>query len=219
MKNKILAVSILLCLAITGCGNATNASSNNDMISIEEYNKVVDERDYYKELYEKSQNIDKSSDNAESSDNATAEYSGDTQMIVDVNPENFSDYIEYLPYVVSVDYIDGKRDKVKFLLHNKLYDEGWVYYGASKDFLISVDDDEGQMPFMVTEIDKFNVLTFDEGTETLKINDVHGQLKFERIEAVQSYKIDDFNLSIVVKFSDGKTRSDTVPREQLQSPY
>lgn len=51
MRKKILAVTFLICLAVTGCGNASQ--STNDMVSIEEYNKVVDERDYYKEQYEK----------------------------------------------------------------------------------------------------------------------------------------------------------------------
>ena len=49
MKNKVFPIALTLCI-LTGCGNAT--TNNNDMISIIEYNKVVDERDYYKKQYE-----------------------------------------------------------------------------------------------------------------------------------------------------------------------
>ena len=83
MRNKILAVTFLLCLSIIGCGNASQ-NTNNDMVSIDDYNKVVDERDYYKEQYEK---IANQQSNNELPTNTTT----DTETTTDTATENVSE--------------------------------------------------------------------------------------------------------------------------------
>lgn len=76
MRKKILAVTFLICLAVTGCGNISQ-NANNDMVSISDYNKVVDERDYYKEQYEKL--VSQQSENEHPTDTTTdAETTTDT---------------------------------------------------------------------------------------------------------------------------------------------
>lgn len=53
MRSRVLIVTMLLCFILIGCSNNNAmAEKSIDMVSVEEYNKVVEERDHYKKLYE-----------------------------------------------------------------------------------------------------------------------------------------------------------------------
>ncbi len=57
MKRKIIITVCLICFVMTGCGQSNiSPTDNSNVVSIDDYNKVVDERDYYKEQYEKLKN-------------------------------------------------------------------------------------------------------------------------------------------------------------------
>lgn len=68
MNKKNVFLSLALGLVLMACGSS-NETLRDGFISMEEYNKVVAERDYYKEQYEKNNNAETPSG-----------YSGETQI-------------------------------------------------------------------------------------------------------------------------------------------
>ena len=76
MKKSLYALIFALCAALSGCGKSSDITdSNSQMVTIEEYNRIIDERDYYKEMYETLANQTKESNPIE---DISSEASSDT---------------------------------------------------------------------------------------------------------------------------------------------
>ncbi len=230
IKNRILSVLFMssIILILVGCGSSSPVdSSDASVISIEKYNAVVDERDYYKEQYEKlignQQNGgDGISDNADNNGNTSND--GNTQMIVDVTPENFSDYFEFV--LVDTETTDSFLNEklYAYVPKSKVFDDGWVYVDVSRDFelkctICQKQIDEGWGETRETRIERLNMYPRESDNPEFNLIDVKGQIMFERMESLQQYEIDTFKLKRYVRTSDGKGGSTDLLRAQLDIQY
>lgn len=212
MNKKNVFLSLALGLVLMACGSS-NETLRDDFISMEEYNKVVAERDYYKEQYEKNNN-----------DKPPSGYSGETQMIIDVNPENFGNYFEFILIdMEEKDSFSGEEMYV-FVPKSKVFDDGWVYIDVSDDFSLTctisekqVDQEWGETG--LRKIERLNNICVESDNPRFELIDVKGQILFERIESLQKYEIDTFGLKRIVKTSEGKSYRTDLLRNQLEINY
>ena len=172
MRNKVLAVAFLLCLTITGCGNASQ-NANNDMISIDDYNKVIDERDYYKEQYEKlinQQSTDISTESA--SENNTSTDISFNYYIDDLSSDEIVN--ECMTILNNIpengQTIEQYESSLKFLPLDTSIDEYFMYYYFSKEH-----DPHRSFPSKsaVTYISGANIGTQMDGTLALRSDQYH----------------------------------------------
>ena len=211
-KRKQISIAFMLIfILVLVCG-----CQDSNTVSKAEYDKVVEERDYYKELYENSINGESTTEPQE------------TELIIELTPDNFFDYFEYIS--LPSDNPDGNKFESchYYAIKSKLYDEGWIYRDASADFAITywtntgTVDIGGDIPAQNTENNPIDVCTFwvSKSVEEFSLIDVHGRVRFEHIDAVQNYRWDTFEYIRQVTFSDGTHLGCTIkPLAQIDYPY
>ena len=219
IKNRLLSVLFMssIILTLVGCGNSSpDASSDASVISIEKYNAVVDERDYYKEQYEKLLESKESSNNSEGDE--------ETQMIVDVTPDNFFDYFEFV--LIDAEQTASFYDEELYVYvpKSKVFDDGWVYIDVSRDFELKCtisqkQVDEGWDETRIRRIERLDNYCMQSENPEFKLVDVKGQILFEKRDSLQQYEIDTFKLKRIVRTSDGKGGSTNLLRNQLDILY
>ena len=126
------------------------------------------------------------------------------EFVVDLTMENVNDYLslEYVP----ADYITNS-DGVHYnsiLITSNVFDKGWVYRDSS-EFHMEIDNPYDENDQSVNAFEEFSSLFTDEQTEQEpRIVSVRGKLKFESINVIKKYEVDDFNYKRSVVFHDGK---------------
>lgn len=208
----LVCILTLSMLVVCGCQGSNTVSKS-------EYDKIVAERDHYKELYENSIN----------GDPAAGEPSEEKkELVIELTPDNFNDYFEYI--TLPSENPDGNRFESAhyYAIKSKLYDEGWIYRDASGDFSITYVtnagplDPGGDIGPQNTENNPIDVCRFwvSKTVEEFTLVDVHGRVRFENINAVENYRWDTFEFIRQVTFSDG-THSGCVikPLAQIDYPY
>lgn len=176
---KRIVLCLLFVIVLFGC------ASNGDTVSRSEYEKVVKERDHYKELY------DKITGNPTSKD----------VLDIELTKENVGEYFELIPCDHTWEE-HGKTETLVYIMpRSKLFEEGWVYRGCSSNFKIEITA-EGDTEEYRSIRDITSRLYKKDGF-SYEITKLIGQVRFERIESLQQYEWDTFNGRRVVKFADG----------------
>ena len=203
LKKSLRITTVLLAtgLCLSGCVSDAQYKELEDRVSKLE-----------KMLGVQSDTVTSSSTN---SDQNTAA-SEDTQMIVNVTPENFGDYFEFV--LINADYAYSEETMYAFVPQSKVFDEGWVYIDTSRDFCLTYNV-VGSPTNTLIRIERPNQLYYSSPYPTFEIVDVKGQIRFEKKESLQNYEIDEFKLYRNVTSSDGTRYSDSLLRNQLDILY
>ena len=152
----------------------------------------------------------------------------DTQMLVEVTPDNFGDYFEFV--LIDTGSIDKTTStpNLTFVPKIKVFDDGWVYLETSHDFSITYTMSKSHEDsialgyldyFTQGDIGKIKYFCTEAEEPEFKIIDVQGQILFEHMEALQQYDIDSFKLLRVVVSSEGKRYATQLFKEQLDLQY
>lgn len=195
---KKLLIGLISLLLLVGCGN-------NESVSKEEYDKVVRERDEYKELYEAltgQGNID------------------NYVMDVDITTENFFDYFDFKIVVEQ----GTDKDYYCISIVNKKFDEGWVFEDCNGLFTIKyigIDGNEYTTNGLFERsglLDGFYYQTDLYSDPKVQLISVSGIVRFAKLEAC-NYKWDIFDMYRTVIFPDEKKKTTQISPAIINNKY
>lgn len=190
MRKRFLlgALMLGLALAISGCG-ATGG------VSQAEYDKVVAERDKYKQLYEEA--IGKGDSSNDSSNIEIESVGGDSQelelMKIDLTVENALDYIQFATSDIKNVFGD-LTDEHRLFSYSKVFSDGWYYYSCSDDFAIDYKLDDGYGSIKTSPYGMITTWHHDErdyNANSVSVSRVQGSITFVNKNSVESIKIED----------------------------
>ncbi len=216
---QISLVLLFFLVFLLGC------SQNQNSVSIEEYNKVLEERDYYKTQYEILLEASKTEINELNTEELI--------RIVDFSSENILDYFEF--YSI---YVEDKISNItynNYVIKSKIFDDGWIYYDTSKDFEIVFDntiyggDDIYPKGYSsIKDIEELDGVPFETDSDKPSIVSVNGKMRFINKKAVDDYSLDDYTLRRTIVLSDilrekigysGLRKSKSIKKEQTKYNY
>lgn len=203
MKKRVIAGLLIgfFALGLCSCGNA-------DIVSKEEYDKVVAERDNYKQLYEEAigagiEEANAITTEAISGDSDNSSNDSEFELWeVELTTDNIMDYVQFGVY----DEKDAFGDLTgchQLVAYSKVFDKGWYFYGVSDDFAIEYscngDTSVGTSPFTSVcfwggDADEFSAAD-------VSVARVQGSVIFINQSSVKNFKFDTGERDI--EFIDG----------------
>lgn len=213
MDRKCKAFIVLLlfnCLVLSSCGSA-------DTVSREEYDKVVAERDNYKQLYE-----ELTQNNEHDIEETVSNYEYNTElelMTVELTTDNVLDYVQF----GIMDERDAFGDLSGYhyvVSYSKVVDDGWYFYATSDDFAIEYVMDDGHTSTLTSLFTTFAGWYNDErnySEDSVSVSRVQGTVTFVNKNSVTNYVIKDGERTIDFVDGTGHSTSGSGPCEKY--PY
>lgn len=197
-KRKQISIAFMLIfilVLVCGCQDSNTVSKT-------EYDKVVEERDYYKELYENSVNGESTTE---------LETPEETELIIELTKDNISDFFDFILVPNSVRYSGDDQGETFCAIKSKLYDEGWIYLDSSSDFNIEVRTNpdpgpDGGWAAIWHGDTLFDVTSWIYRVDDFSIESVSGRVHFIHKSAITDYVWDDFNYTRRVTLADGTVK-------------
>ena len=216
MKPLSMTVITITSFILVGCMTNTNtvSNSNNDIKDLESRVSVLESQvEILNEQISNNKSNKKSKNDpkelrsivVDSGVPSNTEYD---EFVVNLNMDNIEDYIS-LNYVAA-DYITNaeKGSLYSILLTSNVFDYGWVYKDCS-EFQMTIQPPSGEELQSLTAFEETSRLfNNDEISKQPSIVDVRGKIRFESINVVQKYEVDDFKYIRSVVFYDGKKSDD-----------